>query len=158
MTDLASISVPNDDPVLTEQKKVALTDAWMQRTEIKNKYDALSNSDFVQALLNTAGVTIPNQAQLVSDLNGGLKTRAQVLRAIAESTQVNDKFYKPAFVTMEYFGYLRRDPEICVGSSDPANCGYIFHNNRFLLTADQDFLENTIVRGFIESPEYINRF
>lgn len=158
MTDLASISVPNDDPVLTEQKKVALTDAWMQRTEIKNKYDALSNSDFVQTLLNTAGVTIPNQAQLVSDLNGGLKTRAQVLRAIAESTQVNDKFYKPAFVTMEYFGYLRRDPEICVGSPDPANCGYIFHNNRFLLTADQDFLENTIVRGFIESPEYIGRF
>jgi hypothetical protein len=158
MTDLASISVPNDDPVLTEQKKVALTDAWMQRTEIKNKYDALSNSNFVQTLVNTAGVTIPNQAQLVSDLDGGLKTRAQVLRAIAESTQVNDKFYKPAFVTMEYFGYLRRDPEICVGSPDPANCGYIFHNNRFLLAADPDFLENTIVRGFIESPEYIGRF
>ena len=81
-----------------------------------------------------------------------------LLRAIAESTQVNDKFYKPAFVTMEYFGYLRRDPEICVGSPDPANCGYIFHNARFQLTADQDFLENTIVRGFIESPEYIGRF
>jgi hypothetical protein len=156
--DLQSISVPNDDPVLTEQKKVALTDAWMQRTEIKNIYDPLSNSAFVQKLLDTAGVTIPNQAQLVSDLNGGLKTRAQVLRAIAESTQVNDKFYKPAFVTMEYFGYLRRDPEICVGSPDPANCGYIFHNARFQLTADQDFLENTIVRGFIESPEYIGRF
>ena len=156
--DLQSISVPNDDPVLTEQKKVALTDAWMQRTEIKNKYDALSNANFVQTLLNTAGVTIPNQAQLVSDLNTSAKTRAQVLRAIAESTQVNDKFYKQAFVTMEYFGYLRRDPEICVGSPDPANCGYIFHNARFQLTADQDFLENTIVRGFIESPEYIGRF
>lgn len=156
--DLQSISVPNDDPVLTEQKKVALTDAWMQRTEIKNIYDPLSNSAFVQKLVDTAGVTIPNQAQLVSDLNGAVKTRAQVLRAIAESTQVNDKYYKPAFVTMEYFGYLRRDPEVCVGSPDPANCGYIFHNARFQLTADQDFLENTIVRGFIESPEYIGRF
>ena len=158
MADLQAISVPNDDPVLTEQKKVALTDAWMQRTEIKNKYDALSNSAFVQALVNTAGVTIPNQAQLVSDLNAATKTRAQVLRAIAESTQVNDKFYKPAFVTMEYFGYLRRDPEVCVGSPNPSQCGYIFHNERFKLSADQDFLENTIVRGFIESPEYINRF
>ena len=158
MTDLAAISVPDDDPVLGEQKKVQLTDAWMQRTEIKNKYDALSNAAFVQTLLDTAGVTNPNQAQLVADLNAATKTRAQVLRIIAESTQVNDKFYKQAFVTMEYFGYLRRDPEICVGSPNPSQCGYIFHNERFKLTADPDFLENTIVRGFIESPEYINRF
>ena len=158
MTDLGSISVPNDDPILTEQKKVALTDAWMQRPEIKSKYDALSNSLYVQKLVDTAGVSLPNQAQLVADLNGGTKTRAQVLRAIAESTQVNDKFYKQAFVTMEYFGYLRRDPEICVGSPNPSQCGFIFHNERFKLVADKDFLENTIVRGFIESPEYINRF
>jgi hypothetical protein len=158
MADLGAISVPNDDPTLTEQKKVALTDAWVQRAEFKAKYDALSNAQYVQALVNLAGVTIPNQAQLVSDLNGGLKTRAQVLRNIAESTQVNDKFYKQAFVTMEYFGYLRRDPEVCVGSPNPSQCGYIFHNARFQLTADQDFLENTIVRGFIESPEYIGRF
>ncbi|HEV8428214.1 MAG TPA: hypothetical protein VGQ41_09970 [Pyrinomonadaceae bacterium] len=158
MADLATISVPDDDPVLTEQKKVQLTDAWMQRPEIKAKYDALSNSAFVQALVDTAGVTIPNQAQLVADLNGATKTRAQVLRNIAESTQVNEKFYKQAFVTMEYFGYLRRDPEICVGSPNPSQCGYIFHNERFKLTADPDFLENTIVRGFIESPEYIGRF
>ena len=158
MADLATISVPDDDPVLGEQKKVQLTDAWMQRTEIKNKYDALSNAAFVQTLVDTAGVTIPNQAQLVADLNAATKTRAQVLRIIAESTQVNDKFYKQAFVTMEYFGYLRRDPEICVGSPNPSQCGYIFHNERFKLTADPDFLENTIVRGFIESPEYINRF
>lgn len=158
MNDLHAISVPDDDPVVTEQKKVQLTDAWMQRTEIQNKYGALSNSQFVQTLLNTAGVTNANQAQLVSDLNANVKTRAQVLRAIAESTEVNDKFYKQAFVTMEYFGYLRRDPEVCVGSPNPAQCGYIFHNERFKLTADPDFLENTIVRGFIESPEYINRF
>ncbi len=158
MADLQTISTPDDDPALTEQKKAQLADAWMQRTEIKNKYDALSNTQFVQTLLDTAGVTNPNQAQLVSDLNANTKTRAQVLRIIAESTQVNDKFYKPAFVTMEYFGYLRRDPEVCVGSPNPSQCGYIFHNERFKLTADPDFLENTIVRGFIESPEYINRF
>jgi hypothetical protein len=158
MADLQTISVPNDDPVLTEQKKVALTNAWMQRPEIKAKYDALSNSAFVQTLLNTAGVTNPNQAQLVNELNGGTKTRAQVLRSIVESPQVDEKFYKQAFVTMEYFGYLRRDPEVCVGSPNPAQCGFIFHNERFKLTADKDFLENTIVRGFIESPEYINRF
>lgn len=158
MADLGSISVPNDDPVLTEQKKVQLTNAWMQRAEIKAKYDGLSNAAFVQKLLDTAGVTVSNQTQLVNDLNTGAKTRAQVLRSIAESPQVDDKFYKQAFVTMEYFGYLRRDPESCFGHPNPSQCGFIFHNERFKLTADKDFLENTIVRGFIESPEYRNRF
>ncbi len=158
MTDLQSISVPNDDPTQTEAKKVALTDAWMARPEIQTKYAGLSNSAFVQTLVNTAGVAISNQAQLLADLNANVKTRAQVLRAIAESPEVNSKFYKQAFVTMEYFGYLRRDPETCAGNPNPDQCGYIFHNERFKLTADPDFLENTIVRGFIESPEYIGRF
>lgn len=158
MADLGTISTPNDDPVLTNQKKDQLAVAWLQRTEINNIYGGLSNAAFVQKLVDTAGVTLPNQAALVNDLNTGAKTRAQVLRAVAESPQVDEKFYKQAFVTMEYFGYLRRDPEVCVGSPNPSQCGYIFHNERFKLTADKDFLENTIVRGFIESPEYINRF
>ena len=158
MADLGTISTPNDDEALTNQKKDELAVAWLQRTEINNIYGGLSNSAFVQKLVDTAGVTLPNQAQLVNDLNSSAKTRAQVLRVIAESPQVDEKFYKQAFVTMEYFGYLRRDPEVCVGSPNPSQCGYIFHNERFKLTADKDFLENTIVRGFIESPEYINRF
>jgi hypothetical protein len=159
MADLAAISTPNDDPVLTDQKKAALADAWMLRAEIVAKYPAsMTNATFVQTLLNTAGVTNPNQAQLVSDLNAGTKTRAQVLRIIAESTQVSDKFYKQAFVTMEYFGFLRRDPEDCHGSPEGANCGYLFHNARFNLGFDPADVENVIVRGFMESPEYLNRF
>jgi hypothetical protein len=157
--DLATISTPNDDPVLTEQKKNELSVAWLQRAEILARFPAsMTNAAFVQKLVDTAGVNLGNQTALVNDLNGGQKTRAQVLRAVAESPEVDDKFYKQAFVTMEYFGYLRRDPEVCVGSPNPSQCGYIFHNERFKLTADKDFLENTIVRGFIESPEYINRF
>lgn len=159
MDDLASISTPNDDPALTEQKKNALADAWMQRAEILAKYPTnMSNADFVQALLTTGGITNPNQSQLVADLNGGIKTRAQVLRIIAESTQVSDKYYKQAFVTMEYFGFLRRDPEDCHNSPNQSQCGYIFHNARFNSNIDPTVVEHVIVRGFMESPEYINRF
>ena len=159
MSDLATISTPDDDAALTNQKKDELSVAWLQRPEILARFPAsLSNAAFVQKLVDTAGVNLGNQTALVNDLNGGQKTRAQVLRTVAESPEVDEKFYKQAFVTMEYFGYLRRDPEVCVGSPNPAQCGYIFHNERFKLTADKDFLENTIVRGFIESPEYINRF
>ena len=159
MSDLQSISTPNDDPALTDTKKAALADVWMQRAEIQALYPAaMSNAQFVQKLLDTAGVTNSQQNQLVQDLNNSIRTRAQVLRIIAESPEVAARFYKQAFVTMEYFGYLLRDPEDCHGSADPAQCGYIFHNNRFNLTSDPDFLENTIVRGFIESPEYRRRF
>jgi hypothetical protein len=163
VTDLASVSTPNDDPALTEQKKDALAAAWLQRTEIQAKFGSLTNTQFVQTLESTAGVTFPSEAQWISDLNTNAKTRAQVLRLAAESNEVANKFYKPNFVTMEYFGYLRRDPEDCHnqanwGAGDPNNCGFIFHNNRFNLSPDPDFIENTIVRGFIESPEYINRF
>lgn len=166
MADLQSISTPNDDPALTETKKAALADAWMQRAEIQALYPAaptMTNAQFVQRLLDTAGVTISNQSQLVTDLNNQTKTRAQVLRIIAESPEVNAKFYKQAFVTMEYFGYLRRDPEDCHNSAnwtgnDPNQCGFIFHNNRFNLGFDPAEVENVIVRGFIESPEYRHRF
>lgn len=163
MTDLGSISTPNDDPALTEQLKDALAVAWLQRAEVQTKFGGLPNAQFVQTLESTAGVTLPNEAQLISDLNTSAKTKAQVLRLVAESTQVVDKFYKPNFVTMEYFGYLRRDPEDCHNSAnwggpDANSCGFIFHNNRFNLHPDKDFIENTIVRGFIESPEYFGRF
>jgi hypothetical protein len=51
-------------------------------------------------------------------------------------------------------------PGIVAGASlDPANCGYIFHNSRFNAPgADPDLIENIVVRGFIESPEYRHRF
>jgi hypothetical protein len=158
--DLQSVSTPNDDPALTETKKAQLAEAWMLRPEIQAKYGSKTNAEFVQLLLSTAGVTNSNQAQYVADLNAGTKTRGQVLRLIAESAEVNAKFYKNAFVTMEYFGFLRRDPEVCVGSPNPSQCGYIFHNDRFnfIQGTTQDYLENTIVRGFIESPEYSGRF
>lgn len=122
----------------------------------------MNNSQFVQKLTDVSGVTPANQ-NLVADLNAGTKTRAQVLRLFAESPEVDEKFFKQAFVTMEYFCYLRRKPEDC---HDPANwsdgtplgCGFIFHNHRFTLHPDPHVIENIIVRGFIESPEYRQRF
>ncbi|MFL6227645.1 MAG: Calx-beta domain-containing protein [Pyrinomonadaceae bacterium] len=159
IADLQTVSDPADDKAIVSAKKDALTATWLRRTEVAQRLPAmLTNSQFVQKLSDTAGVTLSNQATLVAALNAGTMTRAQVLRAFAESPEVDAKFYKQAFVTMEYFGYLRRDPEPCWNSSDPAGCGYIFHNARFQLSADEDFLENTIVRGFIESPEYRSRF
>jgi len=162
MADVASITSPDDRNGPDPAKKAALADAWMQRAEIVTKYPlSLTAAQLAQALQNTAGVTLPDQ----SVFNG--KTRGQILQIVAESPEVAAKFYVPAFVSMEYLGYLRRDPEDChnqanwFGTPDGSGCGYIFHNNRYgqlKAVLGGDLTENFIVRGFIESPEYQGRF
>lgn len=161
MADLQSISDPNDDKAIVNAKKDALTVAWLQRAEVQAVYGSLSAAAFVQKLVDTAGISIPNQSDLVAFINGNgntLAARASVLRHIAERPETTAKFYRPSFVTMQYFGFLRRDPESCNGHPNPSQCGYIFHNGRFSTITNQSELENIMVRGFTESPEYFNRF
>jgi len=162
MADVAAITDPADRNGPDPTKKAAFLVAWVQRPEFVTLYPvSLTNAQLATALGNKAGVTLSSSTQTAA---AAAPSRAEVARIVAESPEVNVKFYKPAFVTMEYFGYLRRDPEDCqnsanwFGTSDGSGCGYIFHNNRFQLVADPDFLENTIVRGFIEAPEYLGRF
>jgi hypothetical protein len=119
---------------------------FVQRPEFKNIYDGLSNSQFMDKLEQTAGVTISNKADLLAALNGGTQTRAQVVRTVIESQVVFDKFFNRGFVTMEYFGYLRRDP-------DPIG----FKNWIDALTADPNNFRHMIF-GFIYSTEYLTRF
>ena len=127
-----------------EASKVAFMNDFVQRPEFKNKYDALNNTDYVNTLVSTAGVTINNTSQLISDLNTGAKTRAQVLRTISETTEVYNKYYNEAFVVMQYHGYLRRDPDIL----------YLDWINTMNQTGDY----RTMINGFMNSAEYRNRF
>jgi hypothetical protein len=108
------------------------------------KYDSLDNSGYVNALEATALVTIPNKQALVDDLNAGRKTRAEVLRAVMETTEVYAKYVNEAFVVMEYFGFLRRDPDAAYqGWIDQFN-----HSNSYRL----------VIGGFVNSDEYRQRF
>ena len=122
------------------------TAEWVQREEFKGIYDALSNAAFVDKLLQTAGVTLSTRNQLVADLNSGAKTRAQALRAVVESQEVSNKEYNEAFVAMQYFGYLRRDPE-----ADGFNAWL-----RVINANPSDY--RTMVHGFVTSVEYRLRF
>jgi hypothetical protein len=119
---------------------------FVQKPEFKAIYDALSNQGYVDKLEQTAGVTISNKATLVAALNGGTQTRAQVARNVIENSAVFDKFFNRGFVTMQYFGYLRRDPDT-IG----------FQNWVNTLNADPSNFRHMIF-GFIYSTEYRNRF
>ena len=128
-----------------EANKVAFINDFMARPEFRSRYDALTDpTAYVNALVATAGVTLSNKQTLINDLAAGRKSRADVLRAIVESPEVTAKFFNEAFVVMEYFGYLHRDPDA------------LYLSWLDLLNRTGDF--RTMVNGFVNSPEYRQRF
>ncbi|HEX5603675.1 MAG TPA: DUF4214 domain-containing protein, partial [Pyrinomonadaceae bacterium] len=126
--------------------KAAYTVAFVNRTEFKNRYDGLSNSEYVNALEQNAEITLSNKAALIAALDAGQETRAHLLSAIVQSEAVEDKFFIRAFVAMQYFGYLRRDPD---------TIGY--DNWVTTLTNDPSNFRHMIF-GFLFSDEYRGRF
>ena len=126
--------------------KAAYTDAWTQRPEFKSRYDALSNAAFVNKLEENAEVPLSNKAVLIAALDQKLLTRAGVLRDVVENPLVADHLFNRAFVAMQYFGYLRRDPDT-IG----------FQNWLDTLNADPNNFRHMIF-GFIYSTEYRQRF
>ena len=143
--DLAIVGGPQS-PESEVLSKATYTEAWTQRPAFKALYDGLSNSAYVNALEANAEVTVTNKAALVAALDNGQMTRGEVLRNIVESAPVGDKFFNRAFVSMQYFGYLRRDPDT-VG----------FQNWLDTLNADPSNFRHMIF-GFLFSTEYRQRF
>jgi hypothetical protein len=85
---------------------------------------------------------------LVAGLNGSTETRATVLRKIAEAGELQTREFNAAFVAMEYFGYLRRDPD---------TAGYNFWLNK-LNAFNGNFITSEMVKAFLSSSEYRQRF
>jgi len=143
--DMALVGGPQS-PESEVLSKAAYTESWTQRPEFKSRYDGLSNAAYLNALELNAEVTVANKAALVAALDAGQMTRGEVLRNIVESQTVFDKFFNRAFVAMQYFGYLRRDPDT-VG----------FQNWLNTLNADPNNFRHMIF-GFLFSTEYRQRF
>ena len=137
-----SSGLPSDAEL--EAAKVAFVADFMTRPEFTTKYNGTTNQQYVDLLLSTAGITHLARDFWIAALTNGTRTRAQVLREIAESTQVFDKFNNEASVVMQYFGYLRREP-------DAAYLQWITHLNS---TGDY----RSMINGFMNSLEYRARF
>jgi hypothetical protein len=148
---------------------VNCTDATKFRcAEFKVIYDKLDNQAYVDMLFQTTGVNptlyVSERAALVNGLNNGDETRASVLQKVVDGVKVNGEgnqdftttygqaFYNQqfnrAFVLLEYFGYLKRDPD---------DAGYAHWFNK-LNAPGADFLTAEMVLAFISSPEYRARF
>jgi len=83
----------------------------------------------------------------VSSLANGT-SRADVLRSISENQRFVNAKFNEAFVMMEYFGYLRRDPD---------SGGFAFWLNK-LNQFNGNFEQAEMVKAFIVSGEYRDRF
>jgi hypothetical protein len=132
-----------------EANKQAFVDSWVQRAEFRAAYDGLANNAFVDSLIShTHGSFNGNRAALVSGLNDGSLTRAAVLSQVVENEGFTRAKHNETFVMMEYFGYLRRDPD---------QSGYQFWLNK-LSEFEGNFEQAEMVKAFINSGEYRDRF
>jgi len=141
------------------------SDSFIQRAEFRNLYDPLSNFDYVERLFQTTGISVSaNEKQaLVEGLNNQTETRASILQKVVDGAVViaegNQQFTTPygqafyekefnsAFVLMEYFGYLQRDPDAA---------GYQHWLDKLNLYGN--YIDAEMVHSFIASPEYRARF
>ncbi|HKQ51058.1 MAG TPA: hypothetical protein VJT74_01725, partial [Pyrinomonadaceae bacterium] len=98
-----------------EANKRAFALEWVQRPEFVALFpETMSSAQFVDQLFANAGVTPTadeRNAAISAYGSGGANGRALALRSIADTGSVYNKQYNPAFVLMQYFGYLRRNPD-----------------------------------------------
>jgi hypothetical protein len=134
--------------------KVAFSEAFVQRSQFTQKYaTSLTPASFVNQIADLAGVPANEFGSATN--TSDVAARGRALRAIAENATVFNAEQNRAFVLMQYFGYLRRDPNN--GNGDTDYTGYDFWLQK-LNAANGNFIAAEMVKAFITSSEYLNRF
>ncbi len=149
---------------LLEQNKEAYFNAFVQRERFTAAYPtSLSPAQFVDMLnVNTGGsLSAAERQAAVAEFGGAagsgdVAARARALRRVVESAEFSRLERNRAFVLMEYFGYLRRNP------NDPPELTLDFQGYNFWLNKLEqfggDFVRAEMVKAFISSDEYQRRF
>jgi hypothetical protein len=121
----------------------------------------MTSAQYVDKLVQNAGLTLTagERDALIAQLNSTADVaaaRAAVLSAVAENPQLQQNEFRRAFVLMQYYGYLRRNPD------DAPEPGLNFSGWKFWLDKLNEFngsFQNAeMVKAFITSDEYIDRF
>ncbi|MDQ3668582.1 MAG: carboxypeptidase regulatory-like domain-containing protein [Acidobacteriota bacterium] len=141
-----------------ESNTLAYIQRFVNRPDFKAEYpDGMPAAQYVDKLHMRAGVTptsFERQESMTAYGSGDTAGRAAALRKAADTPGLREQSanavseFDPAFVLMEYFGYLRRNPD---------ECGYSFWLAK-LNNANGDFHQAEMVRAFLLSDEYRRRF
>jgi len=142
-----------------ELNKTSYVANFTMTSKFLNVYPfTMSPAVFVDTLNQNAdgALSASERDALVNDLTAGAKTRAEVLRAVADDQTLKDAELNRAFVLMQYFGYLRRNP------NDAPEATRDFSGFNFWLTKlnqfHGDFIQAEMVKAFLDSTEYRQRF
>jgi hypothetical protein len=143
-----------------EANKQAFVLAFVQRSNFQSLHAGQDATAYVNSLFQNAGVTNPPSSEITAALNafgpGGDAGRAAALRNVCESSSVHNKLFNEAFVLMQYFGYLQRNPY------DPPESTLDYAGYNFWLAKlnsfGGDFIKAEMVKAFIASDEYRHRF
>ncbi len=157
--------IPTADGVAINKLPLLLD--FVSRPEFTNKYPL--NQDglpFIDALLQTvldqSGVNLTSmRMELLAEMD---QCRAQsplpelcrgrVVERVVDQAAFRQAVFSESFVLMEYFGYLRRNPN---DAPDTNFSGYDFWLNK-LNQFNGNFVEAEMVKAFILSGEYRQRF
>ena len=140
-----------------EANKQAFALAFVQRPAFQAAHGGQGAAAYVDSLFANTGVTFTaaeRQAALNAFGAGGAAGQAAALRSVAESNSVSSKTSNESFVLMQYFGYLQRDPD---SGADTNFDGYSFWLGK-LNEFNGDYIAAEMVKAFIPSTEYMDRF
>jgi len=145
-----------------ETNKQTFAAQFVQRSRFTSAYGtSLTPTEFVNQLFANAGVT-PSAAELaaaVAEFGAATDTRdvaarARALLDVAENSSLSQQELNRAFVLMQYFGYLRRDPN---AQHDTDYTGYEYWLTK-LNEFHGNFINAEMVKAFLTSIEYQQRF
>ena len=155
---------------LDDNKQKFLED-FVTRPEFVTQFPQGSTAgNYVDKLFQNAAAsptTSERNAAISAYGSGDLAGRTAALKSVIDSGSVFNAQYNPTFVLMQYFGYLRRNPD---DLPDANFDGYDFWLNKMnsFTPAGEDARDDKValarvrraemVRAFIESREYRERF
>ena len=144
-----------------DSNKQAYALAFVKRPGFLARYPAITSATtFVDTLNTNAGsvLTPVERTALITELSPNPADdalRASVLMKVAENALLKQQEMNRAFVLMQYFGYLRRNPDAAPES------GLNFGGYNFWLTKlnsfNGNFIQAEMVKAFINSNEYRKR-
>ena len=135
-----------------EDSRIALALAFVQRPDFQRRYPTtLKAAEFVDHVLGNIAVDLKAERSTLLGMYDGLNSgRAAILARVSSQSAVVDAHYNEAFVQLQYFGYLRRDPD---------ETGFSFWLNSLKSKPLRDAAAaRSMVCAFVTSTEYQNRF
>jgi len=160
-------------PAQLDANKQAYLQDFVTRAEFTSQASfapGVAAATYVDALFANSGAT-PTSSERSAAISaygsGDTAGRAAALKSVVESGSVFNQLYNDSFVLMQYFGYLRRNPD---DAPDNNFNGYDFWLAKLngVSQPSEDMRDDTqaqhrteraeMIRAFIESTEYRERF